>query len=266
MIRSLETGEDRELSLADVRLPSRYGAAELSWSPDGDVILFRGYAQRNRQGVYQISPETGELTLVVPPRAGFRIQGPLSSADGRRVFYALNPDTPAGGGRISVRDLATGTETELYREEEDANAIVGPELAMSPDGRHLAFGAAWFPGTGAAVLKVIPAAGGEPRELLRFASPGGPVDRNGMNFRPSFLAWTPDGRHLLFIKGDDEKTELWRVAVDSGEAAKLVETEGWGTPQLHPDGRQMAFTTVLEANEELWVIENFLPSATSTGQ
>ncbi|MDA2924696.1 tetratricopeptide repeat protein [Acidobacteria bacterium AH-259-L09] len=261
VVRSLETGEDREL-LPNVRLPFLYGGAELSWSPDGGAILFIG--GDDREGVYQVRPETGDTTPIVHADRGFRILGPVWSPDGRKVFYVLFTYSRNENGRILVRDLATGRETELYREEEGAfenpNTFIGPP-AISPDGRLLAFGAPHFPGTGAAALKVIPAAGGEPRELVRFASPEELV-RRGMNFRPGSLAWTPDGRYLLFEKGDYEKTELWRISVDGGEPEKLGETEGVRRARLHPDGRQITFTAVQGMNE-LWVMENFLPPVTS---
>ncbi len=87
----------------------------------------------------------------------------------------------------------------------------------------------------------------------------------------SDLAWTPDGRQLLFTKpadveaGDQDekdiaqlKIELWRISATGGEAQRT----GLAMSRLtnfvvHPDGRRIAFT-VAEGGGELWVMESFL--------
>lgn len=75
-----------------------------------------------------------------------------------------------------------------------------------------------------------------------------------------FLAWTPDSRAILF-RAD---SEVWRVSPD-GRTTKLdfdlgewYDVSGWA---IHPDGRQIAFTTVAsqpKPESGIWVLENFL--------
>lgn len=67
----------------------------------------------------------------------------------------------------------------------------------------------------------MPTAGGEPRELLKVRDPhylGGGL--GGM------LAWTPDGRAVLFVKGSPPKhtDELWQIPAEGGNPKSSV----WG--------------------------------------
>ena len=78
----------------------------------------------------------------------------------------------------------------------------------------------------------------------------------------------PDGRHLLFVRlkldsTDPWKrpTEVWPIPAGGGEPQPL----GLAMDRLrglcvHPDGRQIAFTAGTP-EIEVWVLENFLPTA-----
>jgi Tol biopolymer transport system component len=76
------------------------------------------------------------------------------------------------------------------------------------------------------------------------------------------LAWTPDGRSVLFarkINSGSLKTELWLVPIQGGEPRKLELTaENMRDLSVHPDGRHIAFTAG-KPKSEIWVMENFLP-------
>jgi len=153
-----------------------------------------------------------------------------------------------------VRDLETGKDQELYRAIDPAH--FASRLDLSPDGRHLAFVINEDAGNGSKVLKVMPAAGGETRDVLR----GLP-----MPFCEAPFAWAPDSSSLLFIKQlgptPNSKTELWSISVQGGEPRKLeLAVEGMIHVSIHPDGRHIAFTEVRNC-DEVWVLENFLPPA-----
>jgi len=124
-------------------------------------------------------------------------------------------------------------------------------LALSRDGRQLAFE---YSESGSKIIKVVPAAGGEARELLR---------GDGSLMPPGFgtIAWAPDGRSVLFARRTGPgglKTELWSISVQGGEPRKLdLTAENMRDLSVHPDGRHIAFTAGQDRSE-VWVMENFL--------
>ncbi len=218
----------------------------LRWSPDGRSILCGGHYNL---GIHLIDIQTGDITTVVEEHPKIRYWGLAWSSDGRTIFYIrCHGEKEEQRYSIMAHDLATGEERELYPSgnEEDYG------LVISPDGRELAFLDYGKPG---AVLTVIPTADGEARELPKIGSP---------------IAWTPDGRHLLFIKTkrlpDSDKvvkTEVWRIPAEGGEPEKVWEPKGpphdW-TPSFHPDRQRIAYCKGdhVSAQKELWVMDNLL--------
>jgi Tol biopolymer transport system component len=245
-IRSLETGKERGLPLK----LSRFHDFRLQWSPDGSALLAQGWDHTLRQGLYRIDAQTGEVTPLVqtPTRCpNDCLEWPTWSPSGKLVFTRWVTD----GQTIVVRDLETGGETELFSVVRPS--FVGP-LIVSPDGRRLAY--VWRDlQKGTSVLTVMPAAGGEPRELLRRQPPEGIGD----------LGWMPDSRRIVYAtrtSGEERKFELWRISAEGGEPQSLGLTmEGLSLYGLsvHPDGRHIAFTAGRPHRNEVWVLENFLP-------
>ena len=254
VIRSLETGVEREVPHV-----IRNNSPNMSWSPDGGSILVNGHLHtRGDPGLYQLDAQTGHATAIVESTPGTYITGAVSSPDGKTVFYARF-DLPPTRAQILARDLETGEESEIYRATEPN--LPSPRLALSPDGRQLAFLddlSGGGPGNAKVMaLKLIPSAGGEPRELFR-------VDQSE-NLSPFVLAWTPDGGHVLVGKrrggaNRSQTVELWRVPVERGEPEQLGLTSEGGMSELrvHPDGRRIAFA-LDQRMDEIWVMENFLP-------
>ncbi len=110
--------------------------------------------------------------------------------------------------------------------------------------------------THSSALEVMPALGGEPRELVRVREPEGISDMA--------IAWTPDGRHLVYgvyehLFSADATTQLWRIPAEGGEPRKLGLTpKALHELGIHPDGRRIAFGAGCPKGE-VWVMENFLP-------
>jgi hypothetical protein len=134
-------------------------------------------------------------------------------------------------------------------------------VVCSRDGRWLAFRQS----TGASTITVIPAAGGEAREIVRIAPPHTVPGFGGIN-------WTPDGRHLFFVRASgplQDTRELWRVAADGGPPEPTgLAARGLRDSRLHPDGRQIAYTAG-EGSSEVWVLEHVfaaMPSRTTASR
>ena len=60
-----------------------------------------------------------------------------------------------------------------------------------------------------------------------------------------------------------EPSGLWRVSAEGGDAQKLeLDLDlavGMPGVRVHPDGRQLAFTSGQPYKLEIWALENFLP-------
>ena len=242
VIRSTETGEERELHPKWQIVTEKI--RHLRWSPDGRYIL-----PVPTRGLQMIDIQTGHVTTVVE-RAGI-VWSSASSPDGKAIFYVCRREE---GRSIMMHDLETGEGKELRWK-------VGHALAISPDGRQLAFierpaGAGTSP-----ALKVMPAAGGEPRELFRLEDP-----EESFHGDYSGLAWTPDGRYILFGRTKSgEPQELWRIPTEGGKPQKLLAMHKLSQINIHPDGRRIAFTGFTDGplGTEVWVMENFLPEFTA---
>lgn len=251
-IQNLETGEHREVHTSLFRFSPPF------WFPDGKHLLVRGVSTTgNPIGIYKIDAQTGETVQVVPEQNGELKIVPILAPDGKAVFYQskgglwrYNFETgeakeiyhaprPGSTTFTSVRPPATPRETEHFT----AN------VAPSPDNQQLAF-------TFERSLLIVPATGGEPRELLNLKS-------SEMFVIPHTLAWTSDGRYLLFAKRQDKQYELWRIPATGGEPQRLGPLmEGFRDLCIYPDGQRIIFSVDRGpgSQAEIWVMENFLPT------
>ncbi len=232
VIRSLETGEERELATGLGGLDS------IRWSPAGSSLLVVA-DNVSRRALFQVDPQTGHRAPVILFTESRRqMLTPALSPDGSTLFYRLREWT-AEPSRLMTYDMKTGKEKEL----------LSPMywFALSPDGRWLAY-TMYESAPRAQLVKLMPAAGGPARELYRQPQPGRIVS----------LTWTPDGRYLLFAK----RNQLWRLPAQGGEPEQLdLAMDGLRDLRVHPDGRRLAFTAGRN-RQEIWVMENFLPPPT----
>jgi len=240
-IRSVATGEVRELSLA-LRRPDLGGG--IRWAADGRSLLTTGQDFKGRTGIFRVDAQSGKLSAILTQDRG-GLYSPIESRDGKSLFYqvAHGPETS-----IMKRDLASGSETELIRMPGSGG------FHLSPDGQHiLTYGS--DSATKSNTLLLLPAAGGEAKELMRRSQPQ----------IPAVYTWAPDSKSALVrIISNEKRSEIWRVALDGSAAVKLagtVETKV-RSARLAPDGKTIAF----QVNEppkptEIWVTENFLPKA-----
>jgi Tol biopolymer transport system component len=244
-----ETGSVLELKPAMARI--NYPR----WSPDGRSLAVFGVDLQNRQGIFRVDAQSGDVSPVVLGSRAEPAVNPSWSSDGRKIYYVRAPGSGAGPILGLVRDLATGEEKEIARWE----GFAGP-LFPSPDDRMIA---RWTWEANSSAILLSPAEGGPTRELMRVNRPVG----------LTVLAWTPGGKELVVWErlsetpsyGPGDPVQLWLVNVADGQRRKL-DLGGAHLPpnarvSLHPDGRQLAYMTVGSTHTELWVLENFLPAA-----
>ena len=245
IIRSMDTGEEREFRVGDRTIDM----GGIRWMPDGKAVAVPGSEPGKGESLFRIDVQTGQTTALMPlpalggwPRFQF-------SRDGNTVFYIRPSVSPANekGQRFVAHDLRSGQETTLA---ERRGLYSG---AMSLDGQRLLLGVG---DDKSQVVLVMPATGGEARELVR-------VDyENEVPFWGS-PSWTPDGRHVVYLKRAKEvqgQWQAWRVAAEGGEPQRVGQISARQLVgfALHSDGRRVAFSDV-NFDLEVWVMENFLP-------
>jgi Tol biopolymer transport system component len=238
VIRSMETGEEREF-YPKVELHPVVGSGSLRWSPDGRYILCAN--------LHITDTQTGDITVAAQVEVRENTHAAWSS-DGRTIFY-IREDVLHRS--IVAHDLETGKEREFCQKE-----VGWPGLAVSPDGQQIAF-------AGGNALKVMPAEGGEARELLRLPD----NELFGPGDGCTSFAWTPDGRYVLFRRfrrnqPEEPPMELWRIPSKGGEPQKLLEMHGLREMSVHPDGQRIFFPRGTWM-QQVWAMENFLPGFTA---
>ncbi len=253
-VRSLEEGRERVF-------PLNRHVYDLRWAPGCSSILVSGMDQEKRVGLTRLDANTGEVTTIAQTqskgpamaREGFFLS-PEWSDDGKALFY-LHYDLVNSVCPIIYQNLETGQSEKIHQLDLEKN----PMLTISPDKKWLAVIEQPIKSPTEKyerVIKIIPAQGGEPRELCRFEN-----SRNAMvNTR-----WSADGRFVIYprIQSGENLWELWRVPFIGGQPQKMgISMTGPSTISPHPDGRQIAFTShgPTDKGPEIWVMENFLPS------
>jgi len=152
------------------------------------------------------------------------------------------------------RELDTGDSTEVALSK---NGLSFTEFAASPDGKQVAYTVNGLDqGRETRYLAIMPAAGGEPREIHR-------SNRTDGASRYNALEWTPDQKYLLFVEEEGDGSAIWRVPAAGGAAEKIgIRMKARiKSPFIHPDGKSIFFTVVEADNNEVWAMENFLPKA-----
>jgi Tol biopolymer transport system component len=250
---NVETGKiEREIR------PRMSFVAAAHLSPDARTFMVDGTDLKGRNGVFLLTPDTGDATPVAVSDDSNgsgkpdQVSNSDWSADGKKIYYLKI----AGSGAwraFREKDLASGAERELLR-----SWGLG-SIRVSPDGKWIAMvkadsadspkAAVAIPATGALIIK----------ELYR-AKSGEDV---------LIAGWTPEGEALVGIPPISPAKpagsgELWAMPPDEGRTARKLESNFGGllgVPQLmiSPDGRYIAFLKNGPSISEVSVLENFLP-------
>jgi dipeptidyl aminopeptidase/acylaminoacyl peptidase len=199
------------------------------WSPCGQWIFFLSTRSGSSQ-VWRIKVDGGEAEQVT--RLPLDVGGLLVSPAGgtlavtMEVFPGMSPEATAAKLDATAKDKATGRIYErIFVRHWDTWA----------DGRR-------------SHLFVVPAHGGEAKDLM----PAMDADTPSKPFGgPEEIAFTPDGKGLVFTAKDVGREEAWSTDFDlyyvpvDGSAAPRVLTEAnqaWDTtPAFSPDGKTLAY-------------------------
>jgi Tol biopolymer transport system component len=255
-IYNLENGSIQEL------YPEFGNLSYPQWHPDGETISLEGTDKEGRKGIYLFEVKTGKVSPLVQIDKNEDIYAHRWSVDGKTLYYTKGLFFKDRTFRIFSHDVTTGKDQELPGSPDDAQ-----DFDVSPDGESIVF---LNRDMGTRSLRIIPAEGGEPRELYSFQTEGTFV------ITP---AWSRNGKFIYFPQpaesvdntekksaGVPDNWDLWRISVEDGEAQKLdVKMATIRHTSVHPDGRFIAFSSSGRSvlYPEIWVMENFLPKEDS---
>lgn len=255
-IRNSKSGKDREL------VPELDWYQWPRWSSDGRAMIVLGSDRSNHLGEYKIDAVTGAVSpVLLEEKDNYQVANLVEwSHDGRSVYYVRN-DWKKQTSELILRSLDTKQERKIagYAGKNRFFTL----LSLSPDGGSLIV-LVLDENQKSKILTLMPAQGGEQRELLELKG------KEGFAL-PRGFAWAPDSRKFLFAKffkmTDQEqpsqgRNELWLLSTDTGERRKLGDLmNGPGVEiSLHPNGRSLVFSANAYKSE-VWAMENFLPGA-----
>jgi eukaryotic-like serine/threonine-protein kinase len=214
-----------------------------AWSPDGSHIAFRRHTNES-DAVYLIPSLRGperRLADIFPRLMGAAVGGDglAFSLDGK--FLAV-PDKNSATEPFSIVLISTETGEKRKITSPPAGSVGDNTPAFSPDGEQLAFSR--IGGQGAEDIYVMRADGGEPRRLT--------FDNRVI----TDLAWTADGREIVFASHREGNAGIWRISASGGTPERIVNAVGYGITRLSisRQGNWLAYTHQL-VDSNIWRVE-----------
>jgi len=241
-IRDLDSGRETAFQ-PGAPLRRLHQSPRLQWIPEKEAILLPATDENEQMAWFQVEVPAGrirQLTTIqsVPSTSAWRL-----SPDGRFLYQQAIK-------QIRRINLETGASEEVFQTvQEESNML--RSIVPSPDGQLLAVA------TFEEQVHLLSHDGQPIRTLYRTGpnSPGLPTSLT--------LAWTPDGKRLIFglhVGSEEENVSLWQVPVEGGEPQAMgIILPAIHLVRIHPDGQRMLFIARdPDSGSKLWAIDNVL--------
>jgi Tol biopolymer transport system component/tetratricopeptide (TPR) repeat protein len=249
----------------------------VSWSPDGEKLVFQRFDKEYPQGIWTISISDNTLNKVADDGLS-----PIWSPDGKSIAYSKNREvwlSPLDGGKSwkifdqAGRSISWSPDNKwLHHANWEINQLfrlsdslridlvfpreVGRFVGFSGDNKkmlfyHPSYDDKWG-------LKVV-------------SNSGGPAFEPGRDLPIYDVSWSPDSR-ILMLQGDNEDGDVtfWLIPFKGGDPIMLrIDAAVDGKPfpfDVSKDQTQLAFTVSRDdGNKDLYVIPISLEDARTRG-
>jgi len=202
-----------------------------AWSPDGRYIAFMRDDPSGSRSAYFVIPALGGSERKIGEAYGQRALG--ERGVGRCIDWSLD------GKYLIVADQMTPEDSRpsilLLSVEDGQRKVVVSQPALyvgtptlSPDGNLVAYvqGSGFLAGD----IHLVPASGGQPRRVTS--------DGRFLNG----LAWTADGKEIVFASNRGGLQRLWRISLSGGPPEPLNGVgEGANSPSIAAKGDRLAY-------------------------
>jgi Tol biopolymer transport system component len=210
-----------ELSTGNVRRvvthadPMQVGHTRgIAWSPDGARIAYPwcNYIDRSRWCELRVIGIDEQGARVLVPRSEITFEPLDWSPDGRHLLTFLRHGAAHEGGRLALVSVETGAVRQLQVSDiASGDAIIDMNARFSRDSGAVVYTKdrnQWDPywATLGGEIFIVPIEDGAERPLIEH-----PADDR-------FVAWTPNGRSLLFTSDRSGTHDLWIVDFVNGVA------------------------------------------------
>ena len=251
VVHNMTTGDEKLYSRPGLRGgPARWFGSNTEFLQLLATVPLANQTSQFARSFYSVNLPNGVVREVVAEstRSGVAALSP----DGKTLYqFARDPQRLETFTRLVAVDLATAQERTVLTLDGTPDTLprgAGVALAVSPDGKTLAV--ATQKGKPSDVyLSRVGIDGTQSRELF------GPFTASAVNDR---LAWTRDGRSILFAMTDDDwpAWKIMRIGAEGGSPEFTgVRANSLGPFSVSPDGTRIAFTSVGANESELWAID-----------
>jgi Tol biopolymer transport system component/DNA-binding winged helix-turn-helix (wHTH) protein len=276
-IVSASGGEPKKISHEDPRKKR----GELAWTADGKYIAFSGDSAQGGSQIFLLSVDDSSARPMTSPQGQDRDWGPSFSPDGARMAF-VRANGAGFPEEIFVMSESGGTPQQVTSQRA---SIMGPP-AWSSDGQNIIFSstkdgepslwtipanggeakkiedpgtATWHPtisrqGNKLVVQKILRASGIYRVDLEEGSAQQSRIIVTSTNGRNEGPTLSSDGKRLVFMSDRSGSLEIWASNRDGSAAVQLTSLHGCGTPRLSPDGLWVAFDTIGEGAQGVYVV------------
>ncbi|MEP7362288.1 MAG: winged helix-turn-helix domain-containing protein [Acidobacteriota bacterium] len=222
-------GEPRQLT----RDPSAV-ARSPAWTPNQQDIVFQRWMGLGSSTLWRVRADGREEAKPIS-NSGLSAYHPVVSAGGRRLAYADRVyDSNIWRLPLQTAGVSAGPPVRLI-----ASTRVKGTMAISPDGRKVAFGSTR---SGGEQIWMSESDGSRQVQLTKY--PGGLVGTP---------RWSPDGQFLAYDARVNGNRDIYMMPAAGGAARRLtVNAEDDRIPAWSADGKWIYFSTDKGGPREIW--------------